>query len=109
MPTATCSHCNSTFEWHWEAAFAKWGFGPGTGPSITEWVTEFLTQSGYKIITRQLEQGNTIIISIRKGKQEFIPADINIGHVHPNEFLPAELIKLLQQKFSSKRVCDWFL
>ena len=31
MPEAICHHCNSIFSWHWEEAFAKWGFLAGQG------------------------------------------------------------------------------
>ncbi len=31
MPITECQNCGGSLHWHWEEAFAKFGFGDGDG------------------------------------------------------------------------------
>lgn len=106
MPQAICHHCNSTFSWHWEEAFAKWGFSAGQGQLKTDTVQEFLTDADYEVEVRAPGACNTVIYSIRKDGKELIPQGIKIGYVHPRLFLPCCIIELLDRKFPSKTPYD---
>ena len=106
MPEAICHHCNSIFSWHWEEAFAKWGFLAGQGQLKTETVQEALTDAGYEVEVRTLGACNTVIYSIQKAGKELIPQGIKIGYVHPRLFLPCSIIELLDKKFPSQEPYD---
>jgi hypothetical protein len=102
MPEAICHHCNSIFSWHWEEAFAKWGFLAGQGQLKTETVQEALIDAGYEVEVRALGACNTVICSIKRAGKELIPGRVKIGYVHPRLFLPCSIIELLDNKFPSK-------
>lgn len=106
MPQAICHHCNSTFIWHWEEAFAKWGFLAGQGQMKTDTVQEVLADAGYEVEVRALGACNTVICSIKKDGKELIPQGIKIGYVPPRLFLPCSIIELLDRKFPSKMPYD---
>ncbi len=106
MPVAICHHCNNPFEWHWEEAFAKWGFDAGTGQIQTDTIAEFLIRVGYEVTTRSLGACNTVIVSLKKDGKEHIPAGIRIGYVHPRRYLPHSVTELLDRKFPSQEPYD---
>jgi hypothetical protein len=106
MPEAICNHCHSIFSWHWEEAFAKWGFSAGQGQLKTETVQEVLTDAGYKVEVRALGACNTVICSIKNAGKELIPEGIKIGYVQPRLFLPCSIIELLDRKFPSQTPYD---
>ena len=100
MPTSECICCGSEFEWRWEEAFDKYGFTDGAQPETWTVVTE-LERTGYVVKAEDHPLHNTTISSIRKAGREIMPgedSDINVGHDDPREYLPQELIELLDER-----------
>lgn len=103
MPVCECINCGrNTFRWQWEEAFDKFGFNDGDGQNETAQVEDVLTDAGYEVRTGAWGLHNEVIISIKKDGQELIPFDdpkIAFGYTDAREYLPAEIIALLDEKF----------
>lgn len=101
MPIDYCCSCGSEYSWQWEEAFDKFGFNDGDGTVETDSVEQVLTKAGYEVVSRQWGLHNSIIRSIRKNGKELMPVDdekISIGYDDPREYLPSEIISLLDEE-----------
>lgn len=105
MPVSNCRYCNSPFQWNWEEAFNKFGFGDGDGPVMTEAVAKVLSLAGYTVETHAWGLHNVVINSIRKDGIEHIPEQgIRFGHDNPRDYLPQAIIDLLDRELSDAEV-----
>ena len=103
MPVCECINCGSvTFRWRWEEAFDKFGFSDGDGQNETGQVEGVLSDAGYEVKMDAWGLHNEVIVSIKQDGQELIPFDdpeIAFGYTDPREYLPAEIITLLDAAF----------
>lgn len=99
MSTTRCKTCGSDYQWQWEDAFDKFGFGDGDGLVMTEHVAEALRKAGYTVEVEPWGCHNVVITSIRRGtpKREQIPA--GLGHDDLRDYLPKKIVKLLDAAF----------
>jgi len=102
MAISECNNCGGKFHWLWEEAFDKFGFNDGDGQVETWLVEDALTDAGYEVKVDQWGIHNTIIVSIKKNADEIIPyedKEVSLGYSCPRNYLPAEIISLLDQEF----------
>jgi hypothetical protein len=93
--TTTCPQCNAEHHWNWEEAFEKFGFDDGDGLVMTGSVVAVLRAAGYTVKTTTWGMHNTLITSIKKDRREQIPPWINVGYDNPRDYLPAEIVAVL--------------
>lgn len=89
-------------QWQWEDAFDKFGFDDGDGPVGTGEVEQALNEGGFATRSEGFGLHNTVIVSIIREGVEFIPQDnpnIVIGYDDPRDYLPAEIVDLLDGDF----------
>lgn len=80
----------------------SFGFNDGNGQNETGQVEGVLADAGYAVKMDAWGLHNEVIVSIKKHGQELIPfSDLKIafGYTDPREYLPAEIIALLDQAF----------
>lgn len=95
-----CPTCGHTHHWSWEEAFDKFGFGDGDGLVMTETVAEALRRHGYTVEAKLAGLHNAIIIDIiSRDGDSCIPDDVSRGYDDPREYLPEEVVALLDQAF----------
>lgn len=102
MAYSTCKTCGSPYEWHWEDAFSKFGFGDGDGQVETGTVADALEAMGYHVTLFEWGLHNTVIDSIIKDGVERIPGEHSayvFGYDCPRDYLPDDLIARLDQHF----------
>ena len=100
MPVSECRCCGGQYLWKWEEAFDKFGFGDGDGQVETGTVEGVLANAGYAV---QSDGGmhSVYIRSIQKDGREFMPDDdstFTIGYDKPRDYLPQEIIELLDRE-----------
>ena len=101
MPLSKCANCGGlSLKWKWEEAFDKFGFGDGDGQIMTEEVYSVLDSAGYLVNFESWILHNTIITSIKQDGKELISEEITIGYDNPREYLPEEIINLLDEKLT---------
>lgn len=99
MPKEECCICGGPYQWTWEEAFEKFGFGDGDGMVMTDVVADVLRDAGYECITEEWGFHNTVIVSIKKQDLELIPRDnISFGYDSAREYLPDEIVQLLDKE-----------
>lgn len=98
MPTTRCDNCGNGHEWSWTEAFDKFGFDDGDGLVMTHEVVQVLEEAGYVVEDHQWGMHNTVIFSIKRDGIAQIPDGSAIGYADPREYLPAEIITLLDDK-----------
>ena len=98
MSTTRCTGCGALHEWTWTDAFNKFGFEDGDGLVMTPAVVSLLTEAGYQVETSAWGLHNVIITSIFQDGVELIPGDAKIGYDNPRNYLPKEIIALLDEK-----------
>jgi hypothetical protein len=94
-----CEHCGNSY--HWSEAFAKFGFNDGDGKIETPYIAQMLEKSGYEVKYARWSPHNTLIHSITKNGIEYMPdeaSEYRIGYDHPQEYLPVEILDLLNIK-----------
>ena len=101
MPITECHESGNQYQWNWEEAFDKFGFSDGKAKIETHKVKAVLTDAGYRVVTNIWMPHNIIIVSIRKLGEEQIPETCMVGYDDPREYLPQEIITLLDDKFPS--------
>lgn len=101
MATSECDYCGNEFYWNWEEAFDKFGFNDGDGQIETWQVEDVLIDAGYTVKKLKWGLHNLLITSIKKNGVEQIPTSANVGYDEPREYLPVEIVELLDLKFSS--------
>ncbi|MFI0416189.1 MAG: hypothetical protein ACH255_18855 [Candidatus Thiodiazotropha sp.] len=100
MVCSTCLSCGGTLHWDWAEAFAKFGFNDGDAQIETWRVEDVLIEAGYEVTVDNWGPHNTLITSIRKDGIELIPfdnPDYTFGYDDPREYLPGELVRLLDE------------
>ena len=95
MPVTLCHMCMAIHTWSWEEAFDKFGFNDGDGLVMTHRVVQVLRDASYRVTSQRWGCHNVVITSIRKGRRQLIPDTANVGYHDPREYLPAEVVKLL--------------
>ncbi len=109
MPVTTCENCGGLYLWSWREAFDKFGFGDGDGQVETYQVEAVLRQAGFDVETQQWGMHNTVITSIRRDGKELIGYDkpgVEIGYDDPREYLPEDIIDLLDRKLPEMGVLE---
>lgn len=99
----TCPHCASRLLWSWEEAFEKFGFGDGDEIVMTEAVADALRNQGYTVIAEPWGMHNTVITSIVKDGIEQIPDSASVGYDEPREYLPDDIVRILDEAFPEGR------
>lgn len=85
--------------WIWEDAFDKFGFDDGEFHQLTEIVADDLRYRGFVVEAVTWGCHNRIIESISRDGIELIPADVRLGYDEPREYLPHELVSLLDRLY----------
>jgi hypothetical protein len=99
MPITTCTNCGgSTFQWTWEEAFNKFGFGDGNGQVMTVTVAQVLREAGYTVEFHVWGLHNVVIDSIKRDGVELIPPSANVGYDDPRKYLPRRVKRILDAK-----------
>lgn len=104
MPISICDNCGSSYLWHWEEAFYKFGFNDGDGQVETWQVESVLSKAGYLVQSHKWGLHNTVITSIQKDGVEYIPSNTskhNHGYDAPRQYLPEVIIQLLDDAFNN--------
>jgi hypothetical protein len=99
MPITQCPCCRQDVTWEWEEAFSKHGFYDGKGTIETATVIDALEEAEYEVATYDFNFRNIVIAVIRKNGKDLIPGDTLIGRHNPRDYLPDEIVELLDLKF----------
>ena len=99
MPIAECTRCGGTVHWSWEEAFDKFGFGDGDRQIMTDDVISALEHAGYTVAFCHWGLHNQIITAISKDGISQIPEGANVGYDDPRDYLPQEIVDLLDKAF----------
>ncbi|MEZ5857129.1 MAG: hypothetical protein R3D67_21200 [Hyphomicrobiaceae bacterium] len=98
MSTTICKNCGAKLHWRWEDAFDKFGFDDGAGLVETQAVVDVLQAAGYRCKSHVWGLHNTVIVSIKTADgEEVIPETATIGYDEPREYLPSEIVGLLDR------------
>lgn len=99
MPISTCHTCGGHYQWNWEEAFDKFGFGDGDGQVETDTVVAVLENAGFSVEAMPWGLHNVVIVSIKdRSGTELIPATVSAGYDAPRTYLPKAIIRLLDRK-----------
>ena len=86
----------------WREAFHKFGFGDGDGDVRTEDVAQVLREHGYEVVHARWGLHNDVICSISMihsdGTLEELVGEEQVGYDHPESYLPAEIVRLLDRE-----------
>ena len=99
-----CDCCGASHEWQWEEAFDKFGFNDGDGLVMTSTVADALRAAGYTVEETHWVLHNVLITSIKRGEDEAIPVNTTIGYDDPREYLPTDIVDLLDRSFAEDPV-----
>ena len=94
-----CPHCNQACHWTWEDAFDKFGFDDGDGLVMTEVVADALRAAGYEVKVQPWGIHNVVITVISRNGTVLVPESVNVGYDDPRDYLPTELVALLDEAF----------
>lgn len=94
-----CPTCGRAHHWSWEAAFDKFGFNDGDGLVMTETVAAALRRHGYAVTVKLWGLHNVIITAIEKDGAACIPSHTHIGYHEPRDYLPRNIIAILDREF----------
>lgn len=100
MTNRKCDTCGNSY--HWSEAFAKFGYDDGNGRIETPYIAQALINAGYSVKYSRWSPHNTLIYSITKDGKEYMPSeysDYRIGYDNPREYLPADIIAVLEKDF----------
>lgn len=99
----TCPVCGGLYEWTWEEAFDKFGYGDGDGLIMTGDIVEVLTKLGYAPECIGGGVHNEYITDLWKDGGSIIPDDVKMGYDDPRCYLPRDLIAQLDKAFPLNR------
>ena len=88
--------------WDWSEAFSKFGFDDGDGYVQTPYVARVLEGAGYSVKYSRWSPHNTLIYSIKKDDLELMPLNnpkYRIGYDNPRNYLPSDIVELLDETF----------
>jgi len=103
MQHLKCNTCGNRY--HWREAFSKFGFDDGDGKIQTILVGRILQKAGYEVSYFWWRPHNMIIFSIRKDGIKYMTnrnSGYCIGYTDPIEYLPIEILELLEEEFPTK-------
>ena len=106
MSITHCPTCCQETTWYWTDAFDKFGFEDGDGIVMTKHVAETLTKAGYTVATQTWSIHNVIITSIKRDGIELIPENANLGYDGPLDYLPKDIIALLNDAYPDDGVVE---
>ena len=89
--------------WVWEEAFSKFGFGDGDGWNGSAHVARFIDDVyNVKTVLDSWGMHNYMIVDILdKDRNTIIPEDVDIGYTSARQYLPKDLVALLDEEFSN--------
>ncbi len=94
MPICKCALCGGPLNWEWEHAFYREGFADGVNTQPDQ-VVNFLSDQGVEVDTDD-SRSNEFIDSIKTIDGVELIADHDWeGETDPREFLPPDIVKLL--------------
>jgi hypothetical protein len=96
----TCNSCGNSHFWNWEEAFDKFGFGDGDGLVMTESVANALRKAGCDVTVEPWGCHNVVITEIKRRGQSLIPESIQLGYDDPRDYLPNDIVVLLDAEFT---------
>lgn len=99
MSYSTCMTCGGRYDWQWEEAFNKFGFGDGGRIVMTETIADALRAAGYAVTVEPWGIHIIVITAIERNGQPIIPDGATIGYDNPRHYLPPEIVKLLDEAF----------
>ncbi len=102
-----CPTCGHAHHWSWEEAFDKFGFGDGDDLVMTETVADALRAHGYTVTVTQWGMHNAIITDIERDGIALIPDTATRGYDEPREYLPKEVIAILDREFREGQRIDY--
>ena len=88
--------------WYWEEAFDKFGFGDGGGWNGTDLVSDAIEELGYQTECAPWGCHNHMIMDILKDGKSILPPDIDVGYDDPNNYLPDDILEILDSTFDDK-------
>lgn len=100
-----CEHCGNSF--HWNNAFAKFGYDDGDGKVETPYIAQILEDAGYSVKYSRWSPHNILIYSIQKNGIEYMPLDnpnFRIGYDDPRNYLPDDIQAILDEKIPSVEI-----
>lgn len=106
MSITHCPTCCHETVWSWTEAFDKFGFEDGDGIVMTEHVADALRKAGYTVTSEPWGIHNITIVSIQRNGTELIPEDTNHGYDDPLDYLPKDIIALLNEAFPEDGVVE---
>ncbi len=98
MTRTRCPNCGQHKDWRWEEAFDKFGFDDGDSLVMTEAVADVLRHAGHTVETRAWGYHNVIITRLERDGVSLIPAGTRVGYDDPRDYLPREIIELLDNE-----------
>ena len=105
MVDMKCDTCGNSY--HCSEAFSKFGFDDGDGEVKTPLIAQALEVAGHHVKYSRWSPHNTIIYSVCKDGIEYMPVDnpqYRIGYNDPMEYLPADILNLLDEEFPSVKI-----
>lgn len=99
MSVSFCNQCQGTYNWHWQEAFFKiscWSL-----KSNTCCVESLLARAGYRVHIAGGRKRN-VIRYIKMNGIDQIPTNARIGHNNPQEYLPPEIVTILDKAFPTE-------
>lgn len=99
MSTVTCHTCGVCQSWSWTEAFDKFGFNDGDGIILTHKVVGVLRAAGYEADAQPWGIHNVVITNLEFDGVSCIPESTRLGYDDPRDYLPPEVIALLDEAF----------
>lgn len=106
MSITHCPTCCQETNWSRTEAFDKFGFEDGDGIVMTQRVAETLSNAGYEVSHAPWGIHNIIITSIRRDGVELIPEHTNLGYDDPLDYLPNDIISLLNDAYPDEGIVE---
>jgi len=106
MSITQCPACCQETNWSWTEAFDKFGFNDGDGIVMTGHVAETLSKAGYTVRSEPWGIHNITISSIQRDGLELIPENIEYGYDDPLDYLPKDIIDLLNTAYPEDDVVE---
>lgn len=99
MSPVICDTCGACQSWSWTEAFDKFGFNDGDGIIMTHKVVGVLRDAGYKADVEPWGIHNVVITELTRDGVSCIPDGTRLGYDDPRDYLPSEVIALLDEAF----------
>lgn len=103
MSFTFCTHCGARHDWSWTEAFDKFGFDDGDGIVMTQVVAQKLRLAGCDVTVTSWGLHNDVITQLTRDGASLIPEGTTIGYDEPRDYLPDDIVDLLDRAFPEKR------